>query len=142
MLLDAQNDPLSSASNLAVNLRALECTGVNAGKPASSKLDPIAARVLTYFPLLLLVLVLAGRRSIAVWTINDRGRHSDGLLALGRREEHPMSCRPAPLATIAARRAGPREHGRQAARSTRDRPSGHASRETDPATATPPEAAS
>jgi hypothetical protein len=35
-------------------------------------------------------------------------------------------------------RAGPREHGRQAARSKRDRPGEHVSRRTDSATSTPP----
>jgi hypothetical protein len=38
------------------------------------------------------------------------------------------------LATAAARRAGPREHGRQAARSKRTGPAGQASRTTDSAT--------
>jgi hypothetical protein len=38
-----------------------------------------------------------------------------------------------------ARRAGPREHGRQAAPSKRDRPGGHASRTTDLATPAPPQ---
>jgi hypothetical protein len=42
--------------------------------------------------------------------------------------------KPLPVHTPAtgARWAGPREHGRQAARSKRDRPSGHASRTTEP----------
>jgi hypothetical protein len=41
-----------------------------------------------------------------------------------RRHEVPPMPEPLrhPLATTAARRAGPREHGRQAARSKRDRP--------------------
>ena len=45
------------------------------------------------------------------------------------------------LTTVAARRADPREHGRQAARSKRDRPGGHASEVGNFATCTPPEAA-
>jgi hypothetical protein len=43
--------------------------------------------------------------------------------------------------TPQARRAGPREHGRQAARSKRDRPGGQVSRPTTSATSAPPQAA-
>jgi len=49
-----------------------------------------------------------------------------------QRPPHPS------LATATAREAGPREHGRQAARSTRDRPGGHASRTTGSAPSAPP----
>ena len=41
--------------------------------------------------------------------------------------------------TMSTRRTGPREHGRQAARSTRDRPGGQANGTTDSALSAPPE---
>jgi hypothetical protein len=42
--------------------------------------------------------------------------------------------------TLAARRADPREHGRQTARSKRDRPGGQATRSTKLAMSAPPQA--
>jgi hypothetical protein len=55
----------------------------------------------------------------------------------GERPSAANVCR----ATLRARRAGPREHGREAARSKRDRSCGHASWCTEPDTSAPPQAA-
>jgi hypothetical protein len=56
----------------------------------------------------------------------------------GARRDPP---RAGAVATVAARRAGPREHGRQAARSKRCRPCGQMRDWPNPATCASPEAA-
>jgi hypothetical protein len=67
-----------------------------------------------------------------------------GIACRSRRSGREMAPSADPLTvrvTMHARRAGPREHGRQAARSKRAGPSGHASKTTDSATCAPPQAA-
>jgi hypothetical protein len=75
----------------------------------------------------------------ATWTL--RG-HMRGWPAPPESEMHPrisLRLRRSWLnISYCARRAGPREHGRQAARSVRDRPGGQASHMTDSAMSAPP----
>ena len=53
------------------------------------------------------------------------------------RPERPTGSQPVHAPTTAARRSGPREHGRQAARSTRSRTAGQARKQRKPATPAP-----
>ena len=63
-------------------------------------------------------------RAGAAWTITGRGEGTTRPVTAPGSPYGGRQCRPAAVlvAVIRARRAGPREHGRQAARSERDQP--------------------